>query len=229
MDSEITKTVETARELVNPIQKYNISISENPNTWECYGIPVRPNRSSTLFPFLNTNDPLAAELSGGPIGREFSTIPEFPIKLGTLLPPQNIRTLTYVGESFTDQEMRSHLLRHEVGHAAINRDLAFVLQNAVPGNEILYLRTMMKLAQNIREKGAIPLSKLYMLHVYKTDEKKFVEDLAEMYAVRARSYMEGHQIWDQYQKLVTSSNPDLASLFGVIDELFKESQKLTYN
>src|SRR5579883_3447277 len=230
MNGEIVRTVERAVEVLNPIQRYNISVGENKNRWDCEGQPVRPNRPSRLFPFINNpSDLLASELAGAAIGREFSTIPEYPIRLGTVLPPLEIRKLSFLGEHMSDEQMRAHLLRHEVGHAAIDRDLAAVLQRMVPGNELAYLRTMMFLAEDSREEGRMPLSQLYKLNVYRTPEKRFIEDMAEMYAIKARSFVEGPQIWNHYRQLVTRSNPDLETLFDVIDELFKESQRLTYS
>ena len=211
-----------------PMGKYAISFQEKKG-WDCYGVPSKSTKPSSRFAFLNSDDFFARNMSGAVAGRETRNVPEYPIYLGERLPPAQIRGLTFLGERMTDAEFQKYLVLHEIGHAAFNRDMALVLANLVPENEINYLRTMSEVAKRSREEGKIPLSKLYTLACYDSDEKKFLEDLADMYAIYGCSQTQGkEQMWDYYKSLVLRSNSDLESLFTVIEELYRESQKGEY-
>lgn len=211
--------------LDNPRRRYNISITYVPG-WRSQALPSSPpkNFRSQLFPFLNESaDPLTRMLCGAVFGREILVIPEFPIRLGTSLPPDSMRRLSYQGELLSDTEMRSHVRAHEVGHAAMHRDLAAVLQQLVPGNELQFMRAMQLQAEISRANG-YPLTMVAQLHNYDTPEKKIAEDLAEMYAIRLRA-SGNSALWESYKKFVSQSNPHAHMLFAVIEQLFQESQK----
>lgn len=211
-----------------PLGKYSITFQEKEG-WECHGEPVRAKSTSSRFPFLNSTDYFAHNMSGAIAGRETRNVPEYPIFLGQKLPPAHIRAMTFLGEHMSDAEFQDYLVRHEVGHAAFNRDMAVILQRMVPGNELAYLKAMSALAKYSREEGHIPLSKLYDSGVYPTDEERFLEDLADMYSIYAGAMAKNNlRTWSYYKQLVLRTNSGLESLFAVIEELFNESQNPHY-
>lgn len=227
-DLEIIRNAETSPDLQNPIQKYHIVFHEQPG-WACSGTRKRWSGQSKRFPFLNSDTFFAQELNSAVQGRDTITTLESSIYLGTAPAPELVKGWSYLGERMNDRQFKLHLARHEVGHQAVGHDLAVVLQRLTPGKELEFLQTMSQVASGSRRDGSFPLSMLYKHGaIYTTDEKRFIEDLAEMYAVRTRSFVEGNHVWQRYKNLAVQSNPQLEFLFIVMEELFKESQKLQY-
>lgn len=227
---EIVHNAERLPELQIPIQKYHIVFNDKPDVWYARsGSGKRWTGQSRRFPFLNSDSFFAMNLSGAVLGRDTNIFLESPIDIGTIPTPETFKNYSYLGELMTNQEHKIHIARHEVGHMAVHHDLAVILQHLTPGQELEFLDTMSQAAARSRRKKAFPLSMLHKFgSVYNTDQKRFIEDLAEMYAVKARSFVEGSNIWERYRRLTINSNPQLESLFIVMEELFKESQKLQY-